>query len=98
VYDKPKQIPEGRFISGVSQATHEEAREGALAVSPTPEPEPFQTLADAADQIGLPTFKIRRAAKRGLFPTYTLLNGRKLALVSEIRAAIRRSRSVGGPR
>ncbi|HMA75215.1 MAG TPA: hypothetical protein VKP67_27565 [Xanthobacteraceae bacterium] len=58
-------------------------------------PEPFLTLIVVAAQLGLPVFKIRRAAKRGLFPTYSLLNGRKLARLSEVEAAINRSRSGG---
>jgi len=59
------------------------------------EPEPFRTLIAVAEQLGVPVFKIRRAAKRGLFPTYSLLNGRKLARLSEVEAAIERSRSGG---
>lgn len=38
-------------------------------------------------------FKLRRAAKRGLFPTYSILNGRKLVRLSEIVAAIERART-----
>ena len=55
--------------------------------------EPFRTLKDVAAELGIPTFKITRAAKRGLFPTYCILNQRKLARVSEVKAAIERSRS-----
>ena len=58
-------------------------------------PEQLLTLQAAADKLGLPVFKIRRAAKRGLFPTYTLLNGRKLVRLSEVVAAIERSRQGG---
>src|SRR5262249_29610794 len=59
------------------------------------EREPFLTLTVVAEQLGIPVFKIRRAAKRGLFPTYFLLNGRKLARLSEVEAAIERSCSGG---
>jgi hypothetical protein len=59
------------------------------------EPEQLLTLVAAAERLGLPTFKIRRAAKRGLFPTYSILNGRKLVRLSEVVAAIERSRSGG---
>jgi hypothetical protein len=58
-------------------------------------PEPFITLIAVAEQLGLPVFKVRRAARQGLFPTYSLLNGRKLARLSEVEAAIERSRSGG---
>jgi hypothetical protein len=57
------------------------------------EPEPFLTLIVVANLLGLPVFKIRRAAKQGLFPTYSFLNGRKLARLSEVEAAIKRTRS-----
>jgi hypothetical protein len=52
-------------------------------------------LVAAAERLGLPVFKIRRAAKLGLFPTYSILNGRKLVRLSEVVAAIERSRSGG---
>ena len=57
-----------------------------------PVPEPLLTLKEVAKRLGLPTFKVARAAKLGLFPTYTLLNKRKLARISEVVAAIERSR------
>jgi hypothetical protein len=53
------------------------------------------TYEAAAGKLGLPIFKIRRAAKLGLFPTYSLLNGRKLVRLSEVNAAIERSRTGG---
>jgi hypothetical protein len=59
------------------------------------EPEQLLTLIAAAERLGLPAFKIRRAARRGLFPTYSILNGKKLVRISEIVAAIERSRSGG---
>lgn len=58
-------------------------------------PEPLLTLKRVADELGLPVFKVVRAAKRGVFPTYTLFNNRKLARLSEVIAAIDRSRSGG---
>jgi hypothetical protein len=57
------------------------------------EPEKLYTLLNAAYRLGLPAFKLRRAAKRGLFPTYSLLNGRKLVRLSEIITAIETSRT-----
>ncbi len=60
-----------------------------------PPPEPLLTLKDIATRLGLPTFKVTRAASLGVFPTYFMLNKRKLARLSEVVAAIERSR-VGG--
>jgi hypothetical protein len=57
--------------------------------------EPLSTLKAAAEKLELPVFKLTRAAKLGIFPTYTLLNNRKLVRLSEIIAAIERSRSGG---
>jgi hypothetical protein len=65
-----------------------------LAISGT-EPEQLLTFIAAAKRLGLPAFKIRRAANQGLFPTYSIGNGRKLVRISEIVAAIERSRSGG---
>jgi hypothetical protein len=58
-------------------------------------PEPLLTLRSIAQELGLPIFKLTRAAKRGVFPTYRLLNKRKLARLSEVVAAIEASRSGG---
>jgi hypothetical protein len=55
------------------------------------QPEPFITLRSAAEQLGLPYFKLQRAARLGLFPTYSLFNKRKLCRLSEVVAAIERS-------
>ena len=60
-----------------------------------PSSEPFLTFKDIAASLGIPTFKIRRAAKLGLFPTYTLFNNRRLARLSEVVEAIKRT-STGG--
>jgi hypothetical protein len=58
-------------------------------------PEPYSTLKQAADLLGLPYFKLQRAGRRGLFPTYRLLNSRALVRLSEVVSAIERSRSGG---
>ena len=55
--------------------------------------EQLLTLKAAAEKLGLPLFKLRRAAASGLIPTYSLLNGRKLVRVSEVIAVVERSRS-----
>jgi excisionase family DNA binding protein len=43
---------------------------------------------EAAEALGLPYFKIQRAAARGLIPTYSLLNGRKYVKLRDIEARI----------
>lgn len=58
-------------------------------------PEPLLTIGAAAGRLSLPLFKVRRAAKAGLFPIYTLFNGRRLVRLSEVIAAIDASRSGG---
>lgn len=54
--------------------------------------EKLVNLKIASDQTGIPHWKLQRAAKRGLFQTYRFLNSRPLVRVSEIIAAIERSR------
>jgi len=44
------------------------------------------TLKAAAELLGIPYFKVQRAAARRLIPTYTLLNSRKYVRPSEILA------------
>ena len=56
--------------------------------SPT---EKLVTIKVASDKTGIPYWKLQRAAKRGLFQTYRILNSRSLVRVSEIIAAIERS-------
>ena len=58
--------------------------------------EPLRTIASVAKELNLPPWKLRRAAKQGVFPTYTLLNSRRLVKLSEVVAAIEASRRVGG--
>jgi hypothetical protein len=55
----------------------------------------YLTLKQAAFQLNLPYFKLQRAAKRGLFPTYKILNSRPLVRMAEIKAAIESSRRGG---
>jgi len=59
--------------------------------------EKLMTFGAAADALGIPYFKIQRAAKAKLFPTYRLLNGRPLLRLSEVVAAIDASREGIGP-
>jgi hypothetical protein len=57
--------------------------------------EPLLTLKLAAEKLGLPVFKVTRAAKAGAFPSYTLFNSRRLVHLSEVIAAIESSRTGG---
>jgi hypothetical protein len=60
-----------------------------------PNVEPLLTLKAIAERLGLPSFKVRRAARAGLFPTYCVFNKRKLARLSEVIFAIESSRRGG---
>jgi hypothetical protein len=53
------------------------------------------TVKAAAEALGLPTWKLSRAAKRGAFPTYTILNSRRLVKLSEVLSCIEASRQGG---
>lgn len=57
--------------------------------------EKLTTIPVTASKLGLPIWKLRRAAKLGLFPTYTVLNSRRLVKLSEVVAAIEASRQGG---
>jgi hypothetical protein len=54
--------------------------------------EPLRTIAWVSKELNRPTWKLRRAAKQGLIPTYRLLNSRRLVKLSEVLAAIEASR------
>jgi hypothetical protein len=51
------------------------------------------TVQEAAEAIGFPVWKLRRAVKAGLIPSYSLLNSRRYVKLSEVAAAIQ---GVGG--
>ncbi len=48
----------------------------------------FMTFKEAAEMIQLPYFKIQRAARQGLIPTYSLLNARKYVKLRDIFATM----------
>ena len=58
--------------------------------------EPLLPINHAAAALGLHTWKLRRAIKAGLVPSYTLLNSRRLVRLSEVVAVIEASRAGGG--
>jgi hypothetical protein len=53
------------------------------------------TLKQAGEALGLPHFKLQRAARDGIIPTYRIYNSRRLVRLSEVIAVIERSRSGG---
>lgn len=53
------------------------------------------TLKEAAATLGLPYFKLQRAARAGLMPTYFVYNSRRLVRLSEVVAVINSSRQGG---
>lgn len=57
--------------------------------------EPFLTLQQAAKEIGVHLWALRRAVKSGAIPAYQPFNGRKLVRLSEVVSAINASK-VGG--
>jgi hypothetical protein len=44
----------------------------------------LRTFKDAADALGIPYFKIQRAARRGLVPTYGMLNSRRYVTLRDL--------------
>jgi excisionase family DNA binding protein len=57
--------------------------------------EPFLTLQQAAKELGLHVWALRRAVKSGAIPAYQPFNGRKLVRLSEVVSAINASK-IGG--
>lgn len=48
----------------------------------------LRTYRDAAEALRLPYFKIQRAARAGIIPTYSILNSRKYVRLRDILALI----------
>lgn len=57
--------------------------------------EQLVTLKVAAAHFGLPYFKVQRAARAGIIPTYFVYNTRRLVKLSEVGAIINSSRQGG---
>jgi excisionase family DNA binding protein len=51
-------------------------------------PEKLHTVQEAATLLNVHTWKLRRAIAKGLIPSYSLLNARRLVRISEILAVI----------
>ena len=59
------------------------------------QPEQFVTLHMAARMLGLPYFKLERAARSGKIVTYQFFNSRRLVRLSEVLSVIEASRKGG---
>ena len=57
--------------------------------------EKLLTFRATADSLGVPYYKVQRAARAGILPTYRLLNGRRLLKLSEVAAVIDATREGG---
>ncbi len=44
----------------------------------------LRTFKEAADALGIPYYKIQRAARNGLVPTYGILNGRRYVTLRDL--------------
>lgn len=51
-------------------------------------PELLLLIKEAAETLGLPYWKLNRAVRQNLVPSYTLLNSRRYVRVSEVLACI----------
>jgi hypothetical protein len=69
------------------QTAHRAAQTGALAAMCDCDHR-LLTLKQAAFELGLPYFKVQRAAKAELFPKYRLFNSRQYVRLAEIEAAL----------
>ena len=67
----------------------------AEPASPSSAAEKLLTYKAAADALGVPYYKVQRAARGGLVPTYRLLNGRKLLKLTDVVAIVDASREGG---
>lgn len=57
---------------------------------PLAAPERLLTIKEAAELLGIQYWKLRRAVKQGVIPSYSLLNTRRLVRISDILRAIDR--------
>ena len=65
-----------------------------LCLTGNDRPEPLYTIKEAAALLNLHPWKVRRAVKAGLIPSYKLFNSRLLVRLSEVVAAIEAGRQV----
>jgi excisionase family DNA binding protein len=62
----------------------------------TSAPEKLLTISETAEALGIHTWQLRRAVKRGDVPSYAPFNSRRLVRLSEVLAFIEASRKGGG--
>jgi excisionase family DNA binding protein len=55
--------------------------------------EPLLTVRQVAERLGLPHFKVSRAVKSGIIPSYRFYNSRRLLRLSEVLGVIESTRS-----
>jgi hypothetical protein len=60
-----------------------------------PHVEPFVTLHEASAKLGIPYWKLQRACRRGILPTYRFLNSRILVRLSEVVGVLEASLAIG---
>jgi excisionase family DNA binding protein len=60
-----------------------------------PAPKLLFSMKEAAERLGVPLWKVRRAVKSGLLPTYTFYDTKKYLRLAEVEAVILRSREGG---
>lgn len=51
-------------------------------------PEKFYSIKEAADRLGLKYHHLLKAVRKGVVPTYRLLNSKRLVLISDVRSAM----------
>lgn len=91
----PKITPtESERLSAPIETAEELARNSTAHPTPVSH-EKLITLKAAGEILGIPYYKMRKAAKLGLFPVYRFGNSRMLVRLSEVVAAIDRSRDGG---
>lgn len=82
-------------MSSSHNATQEGLLTAAEPASPSSTAEKLLTFRATADALGVPYYKIQRAARGGVLPTYRLLNGRRLLKLSDVIAVIDATREGG---
>ena len=82
-----------KFQQPSSDRTHPTVTEQEFAIDSILEcsVEQFRTLTHVSALLGIPLFKLRRAAKSGALRTYSIGNRRILVRLSEVVAAIENS-------
>jgi hypothetical protein len=63
----------------------------------TDQPEKLLTLSQVAEALGLKIYDVRRARRRGLFPTHTLASGRPRVRLSDVLSALKTSEKPSKP-